>query len=331
MVFAYVLGALFVLWVLLHFKTTRADGVLIKTHPFRRMMFHLMPTRNESVVYFEDFIDITELERFIEETRSHYHVSLTHCAVAAYSIGLSLIPKMNRFSAGRRLWQRKYRKISFSMKRQKLDTSSGLAVVQMRPTDDDTFETFTRRINEKIGVERSGKKTYTDKELSLFLSLPRPVLNAAIPVIKWADYHGLLPEAFIGPDPMFASTFIANLGSLGMRAGYHHLYEWGNCPLFLMLGRTEDRPFVVDGEILVKRILHVRFSFDERIDDGLNAGKGIDVFRQILENPYEFFGNPGMPIADAPKLTLPPQDISQAKKTVVGKTETEKTSVTQAA
>ena len=324
MVFAYVFGALFVLWVLLHFKTSRADGTYIKTHPYRRMMFHLMPTRNESVVYFEDFVDVTELEKYIAETREHYPVALTHCAVAAYALGLAMIPKMNRFTVGRRLYQRKYRKISFSMKRQKLDAKARLAVVQMRPTDDDTFETFVRRINEKIGLERSGKKTYTDKELSLFLSLPRPVLNAAIPLMKWLDYHGLLPEAFVGPDPMYASTFIANLGSLGMRAGYHHLYEWGNCPLFLMLGRVEEKPFVVDGEVVVKRVLHVRFSYDERIDDGLNAGKGIDVFRKILENPYKWFGQPGMPVADAPRLTVEPEDLSEARKTVVGKTETGK-------
>jgi hypothetical protein len=32
-------------------------------------------------------------------------------------------------------------------------------------------------------------------------------------------------------------------------------------------------------------MLHVRFTYDERIEDGLNAKHGIDKFIQILQDP----------------------------------------------
>jgi hypothetical protein len=89
---------------------------------------------------------------------------------------------------------------------------------------------------------------------------------------------------------MYTSIFLANLGSLDMDPGYHHLYEWGNCPLFMMVGRIQDRPVVVDGELVVRKTLHIRWSYDERIDDGLNARFGIESVKRALEDPFVFLG-----------------------------------------
>ncbi len=299
-----VFAVLAVLWVALQFKTSRPDGKLLPTHPYRRMMFHLMPSRAESLVYYDLDVDADPLLEFVEGMRPHYRVNVTHCVVAAWGMTLSKVSKMNRFTAGRRLYQRNERAISFSMKRKKLDESAALAVVKMVVRDEDSFESFARRVEERIGHERSGAKTTVDKELSLFLRLPRAVLNVAIPLLRWADYHGLLPKAFIGPDPMYASAFIANLGSLRMRAGFHHLFEWGNCPVFAMCGQIEERVVAEEGAPVIRRVLPLRFTYDERIDDGLNAAKGIALLKAILESPADYFGAPGTPEAEAPKLRL---------------------------
>ena len=288
----YVLGGLFGVWALMGFKSSRSDGTLIKTHPYRRMMFFLFPTRNESVVYFDDHVRADNLLRWIEEAREKIHCDVTHLSVAAYALSLHANPKMDRFTVGRRLYQRKHPSISFSMKRQKLGREAKIAVVKMHIKEGDTLSSYLGRINEKIGVERSDKKTYTDKELNLFLRLPRPILNVAIRFFYWLDYHNLLPGAFIHADVMYTSGFIANLGSLKMKAGYHHLYEWGTCPLFLMLGQIQERAMVEDGQVVARKTLHIRFSFDERVDDGLNAGRGIDTYRTVLEDPYRYLGDP---------------------------------------
>ncbi len=301
---AYVGGALLLVWILMSFKTSRPDGTYIKTHPYRRMMFFLFPTRNESVVYFDDFVKVDNLLRFIKEANEKIHVDITHMAVTAYGLALSTQPKMNRFTVGRRLYQRNGRFLSFSMKRQKLGKEAKIAVVKMKVEDKDTFENYVQRVNQKIGIERSDKVTYTDKELNLFLRLPRFILSKAIRVFYWLDYHNCLPGAFIVNDVMYTSGFIANLGSLKMGAGYHHLYEWGTCPLFLMLGKIEERAMVEDGQVVARRVLHIRFSFDERIDDGLNAGKGIESLRAILEDPYRYFGDPKSDDFGSASLTL---------------------------
>ena len=95
-------------WAALHTKTTRSDGVPVPNlHPYRKLMPYVMTTRNTAVVYFDDYVDAAELLRYIREARSKFDVDVTQCLIAAGFIGLCEVPNMNRFSSGRRLYQRK--------------------------------------------------------------------------------------------------------------------------------------------------------------------------------------------------------------------------------
>ena len=85
------------------------------------------------------------------------------------------------------------------------------------------------------------------------------------------------PAALLRNDPMYTSVFVANLGSIELDAAYHHLYEWGNCPLFATLGRIEK-----DGD---RTVAIVKFSYDERVEDGLYAARSLEKFRAYAEDP----------------------------------------------
>ena len=287
---AAVIGGLFLLWLLVQMKTSRPDGTLVpNVHPYRRMMSHIMPTRNGSIVYYDYFIHAAELLRYLEAVgaRDDFEANPTHCIVAAAAMGFAEAPTMNRFVVGHRLYQRDGIWITFSMKRQKLEKKAKLAVVKLELTNlDRSFAEVCNEINGHINRERSGKKTYLDRELALLTAIPRPVMALAFRVARWMDYNNLLPASFIRNDGMFTGLFIANLGSLGMNAAYHHLYEWGTCPLFMMVGRIEERPVVIDGELAVAPVLHVRYGFDERVDDGLTARFGMDTAAYVLEDPF---------------------------------------------
>ena len=144
------------------------------------------------------------------------------------------------------------------MKRVARDAEAKLSAVKMMMRDGETFAQLCARVNGDIDTERSGKKTAADKEFDLFSPLPRPVLRVAVPLFKLLDYYNLLPAFFIRDDAMFTGLFAANLGSIGMGAGYHHLYEWGNCPFFVMVGQIEERAVVVDGQVVARRFIASR-------------------------------------------------------------------------
>lgn len=289
---ALVLVGLFAGWVLANFKTARPDGTLVKVPPFRRLMFYIMKGRNESIVFFDHAVRAEKLEAWLASLPAEIDARVVHATVAGISIGLAENPRLNQFVSGRRLYKRNARYVTFSMKRKKLNKEAKLAAVKLRMEDGETFPELCQRMNADIKFERSGQKTAADKEYDLFNLLPRPLLAGAAALLHHLDHYNVLPNFFIEGDGMYTSVFLANLGSLDMAAGYHHLYEYGNCPLFVMAGAFEDRPVVEDGEVVVARILPLRFSFDERVDDGLTARDGIRAMVRTMEDPARWIGEP---------------------------------------
>ena len=92
------MGAWALIWLLINMKTSRPDGTFLKkVHPYRRMLSFVMPGRNESVVYFDDYVKADALLDYIQRTRQDaFHVDITHCLVAALAEGLRHNPKMNQ-------------------------------------------------------------------------------------------------------------------------------------------------------------------------------------------------------------------------------------------
>ena len=271
----------------------RSDGDFIaRAHPYRRMLGYLMPGRNEAVVYYEDLIKADAILDYIKQARVALgqDIGLTHCLVAASSLGLHFCPEMNRFVVGKRLYQRNNATVTFSMKRKQLDKKAKVSAVKLATTPEDDFLSIITQINQHISVERSDAETYTDKELGLLNILPRPLLSGAMSAVRLADYYNVLPHSFIKNDAFYTSLVIANLGSLGMKAGFHHLYEWGTSPLFMMVGKVEERAMVEDGKVVARKVLPVHYSYDERIDDGLTSFGGLSHVRHCLEDPEKYFG-----------------------------------------
>jgi len=290
---AIAVTALLLLWILLHTKTGRGDGTLVKRiHPYRRIMFYLMPTRDEALVYYENFIPADAMLAYLERLQGQREANITHMVLGAVAFGFFRNPRLNRFIVGNRLYQRRGVFVSFTAKRKKLDAEAKLAVIKMQLREDETFPELCQRINEKIGVERSDTVTYTDKELGFFTSLPRPILSAGVRIFKGLDYYNLLPKSFIENDVLYSSALVTNFGSIGMDAAFHHLMEWGNNPLFIGVGKVAERPVARDGKVFAERSLHIRWAFDERVDDGLTTRAGVEAVAYALQHPEEVFGPP---------------------------------------
>ena len=89
---------------------------------------------------------------------------------------------------------------------------------------------------------------------------------------------GLAPRSLVDTDPMYASAFVANLGSIQIDAAFHHLYEHGNCPLFVTIGRVEDHHVTL------------RYTYDERVEDGLYCATALNLLRERIEDPASWLG-----------------------------------------
>lgn len=270
----------------------RPDATLVTDAPaYRRIMPHIMRTRNECVVYFDLEIDISKTRVFMGDWIAKHpdepKITIFHVVLWAVVQTIHKRPRLNRFTAGRRLWQRDGIWVSYSAKK-RLDDKSPIVIIKRRCEPTDSFDDLVHKNRLVLDEGRSNKKSHVDKELDIMLRLPNVALRALVAAGRAADSAGLLPKAFIDNDPMFASIFIANLGSLKMDAAYHHLYEYGNIPIFCVIGRTKEVPAIVDGKLEQKPTVTLRFSYDERVEDGLYAQRSMSMLREMVEDPSAY-------------------------------------------
>jgi pyruvate/2-oxoglutarate dehydrogenase complex dihydrolipoamide acyltransferase (E2) component len=267
---------------------TRPDGTVAASAPgYRRFMPALMPTRNGSAVFFEQKVRVDGTERFVQAVRAAHpdvHVTVFEVLLWALAHTFDRHPNINRFVAGGRLYDRDGIWISFTVKTE-LSEEGTLLEVKHRFDPTQGFVDLARDVEASVAAARAGAEGLAAKELELFLHLPSPLRRGVVRVAGAANAVNLLPRAFIDGDPFFASAFVTNLGSVGLDAAFHHLYEYGTIPVFCTLGRIHDDVVAVDGQPKVARVATVRFTYDERVEDGLYAGRALDDFRAMLEDP----------------------------------------------
>jgi len=122
------------------------------------------------------------------------------------------------------------------------------------------------------------------------------VLKFTVWLLRVLDYFGLLPKFLLELSPFHGSVFFTSMGSLGIPPIYHHLYDFGNLPLFGSFG-CKRRALEVqeDGSVVQKKYLDFRFSMDERIVDGFYYAAFFKCFRRIIQRPDQ--------------LDLPPEEV----------------------
>jgi len=227
-----------------------------------------MRGRNESAVYFEQRLDLARTLPWLELRGAKLFPLILHALASV----LHERERINRFTIRRRTYQRKGVFLSFAAKKAMTDDAP-LATIKREFPAGESFDQLGAALSGELGEARSDRPSHIDKELKMLLALPGFLLAFLIGVLKWAYSWGLAPRSLVDTDPLYTSAFVANLGSLQLDAAYHHLYEHGNCPLFVTIGR------IVDGK------LTLRYTFDERVEDGLYCARSLELLRQRVEDP----------------------------------------------
>lgn len=271
----------------------RKDKNITKEIPsFRKILNFLTANRNDAIVYFKQTIDVTELEKWLDEYHAKTGRKLNFLHVYMTYAGLQLHEqhRLNRYVCGNRFYQRDGVTVSVSAKKKK-ENGGKIVLLKVPVLKDDTVGAVTDRFLDLLGEGREKENIYQEKEMNFFTKLPPFVLKGFLKLAKFLDRYHLLPGKFVDPDPLYTSIVIANIGSVGLEAAYHHLYDYGNCPFFAMIGCTKDQLVIKDGTQQVRRQLEIKYAFDERVEDGLACAFGLEKVKKAIENPYELISD----------------------------------------
>lgn len=276
---------------------SRPDGVPVQGESaLRRIMPFIMRGRNESVVLHDMVLDLSRtlpwLAQYNQLRPAPMRATVFHLLLFACARALHRRPGLNRFVSGGTIYQRRDVTISFSAK-QKMHERAPMMTVKVAFPDDPSFDAVIERAQQRLSEGRSGRDRPVDKEVKLATRLPSFVLRAGVSGVRLLDSLNLLPASMIENDPLYASLFLANVGSVGLDEVTHHLYEYGTISVFGVMGRIEKKVFVSEsGALAVRDGAKIRWSFDERINDGLYCAKSLALAQQIMEDPGSVLGPP---------------------------------------
>ncbi len=276
----------------------RCDGIRLRKLPgFRKIFPYLMRTRTESAIYYTLRLRIGHTLAWLAQANADREkkVTLFHIILAAGVRTLALRPEANRFVAGRRLYQRRTIDLSFVVKRE-LTEEAAETTVKITFDPRSSIIDVVDRVTEVVWATKENQTSRDESASEIVTKLPRSLTRLAMWGVRSLDYFGLLPASFIKGDALYASVFLANLGSIGFDAVFHHLYEWGNAPIFVVVGKIKKEPVVgPDGKFEVQDVIDLKFTLDERITDGVYFVATIEMFRDLVENPEN--------------LELPPENL----------------------
>ena len=266
----------------------RSDGTLARGLPrTRRIMPYMMRGRTESATSMIMEMDLAHSDAFIRkwnQANPGLRIDIFHLAVWGLRETFTRVPSINRFVAGGRIYDRKGIWFSYAVK-QKLETGSPLFVVKRRFDTDGSFGEMVEGMAKTQAAHKDGSRPHVERELGLLFIFPGFIRRLLMAGVRGLDRVGMLPRSYIENDPMYCSAFFANLASLGLPAITHHLYEYGTCGAFCVIGRPTTAAGSPTSGPDRRRTMEVSFTFDERADDGLAACYALRRFKQIIEDP----------------------------------------------
>ncbi|MCK5761555.1 MAG: 2-oxo acid dehydrogenase subunit E2 [Candidatus Izimaplasma sp.] len=273
----------------------RKDGYKLRNaDPFFRLIPYLMPTRNDAHVFFEDRIYMEKTDLFIRKLRKEgLKIGFLHIAIASFVRVMSQKPKANRFVVGKKTYARKEISVALAIKK-KMNEETEETIIKIIFNPEDTIYDIVEKVNREIEKNKdTGNENSADKTAKILTYMPGFILNFTMGVIKFLDNRGKLPRFLTDLSPFHSSLFITDLGSLGIKPVYHHIYNLGTNSFFIAFGKkTREQYIADDNSVKIKKAMDIKVTVDERIVDGFYFATVVKYGFNIMTNPEELLNPP---------------------------------------
>ena len=277
----------------------RKDGRKLRTvNPMHKLMPYIMAKRSDALNTYADSFDITKIDPFcraqVKEGMTNF--GFLHVLLAAYVRTVSQRPGINRFISGQKIFARNEINVVMTVKKHmNIESPDTCIKVVFEPTDTvfDVYRKFNEVVQQNVGNDDESGFDNLTKVLNI---IPGLLLRWTVKLLFFLDYFGWLPRFLTNLSPFHGSMIVTSMGSLGIKPIYHHIYDFGNLPVFLAYGAKRSSTVIEkDGSIVRKRYIDLKAVTDERICDGYYFASAFKLLKRYVENPE--------------LLTVPPEEV----------------------
>ena len=269
------------------FNTKRRDGKRIRD---RGTYFDIFPYickgRNANCIYYYRDVDVGETVDYIKQKKKEgEYLSFFGVALSALHRTVLKRPDLNNFIIGNRLYRRNEFSVSYVVKKEMTDQGEDVEA-KLVFSDTETVRDITAKMNETHKALKTASENADDKAFAILGKIPGFLLSFLAGLVKWLDNRGILPQFLVDLQPFYSTVFVANLGSIGVGAPFHHLYESGTTSIFMTIGKIHEVPTTTKtGEFVKKKVASFAFTIDERISDGYYLARSLDLFEKYMRSP----------------------------------------------
>ena len=279
------------------------EGRRIRTlTPYSAIIPYIMVHRHDSQNSIRISADVAGAESLVRRLRSEGYdsIGILHVVIAAYVRTLSQRPGVNRFIRGQKIWARNGIVVNIVAKtKMKLNADDTTLKLVFSPEDTiiDVYEKFNKAYERvEAGTEGNANKT-----ARIICYIPGVLKKLTISLLRFLDYFGILPRAIVNASPFHGSLFITNMASLNIPPIVHHLYNFGNVPVFIAFGAKRYEIVLDDeGNASKKRVIDFVANLDERICDGYYYASAMKLFLKYFREPDELVNPPASVVDDIP-------------------------------
>ena len=284
----------------------RIDGRRVRTlSPMAQITAYFQVERNTCSNLFEEAFEITHVDRYIRQKRREglTDFGLTHVLLASYVRGIAKYPQLNRFISGQKVYSRG-EDIQYCMvvkKEMSVDAPDTSIKVHLHPGD--TAKDIYEKLNAAVESVKKSQEldSSLDNLMMMFTFIPSVIMKFTVWFLKLLDYFGLLPKALLELSPFHGTLFFTSMGSLGIQPIYHHLYDFGNLPVFGAFGcKRRANELQADGTVVERKYVDIKFVTDERIVDGYYYATFFKYFRRMMRHPELLDVPPEEIVSDMP-------------------------------
>lgn len=262
----------------------------IKLTPWRKLALVTWKGSGDPSVYGLYEFDAAPALAFIKNYNqaNNTRVTLTHFVAKAMGITLEKYPAINGIIKWGQIYQRDSIDIflQVAIEDKNNEHKESLSGAKIANINKKSLKEISEELSLLASDIRQEKDPQFQKTFNIARLLPVWLLKPLVRLHEFAVFNlGLnLPALGIVPDP-FGSAMLTSVGSLGVPPGFAPLVPPSRCPLLICLGRVEDKPWVVDGKVVVRPVVGFAATFDHRFMDGLMASRLFKIFTDVVQNP----------------------------------------------
>lgn len=263
------------------------EGRRLRTiSPMTRVAVYIMKKRHDASNLLADTVNIDRTTEYIARKRAEglKGFGMMHVFMSAYIRTISQYPGINRFIRGQTIYARNGIEMMITIKRE-MTLNAEETVLKIDFTPDMTAPQVYDVVKKTVETSRSGESDFDDTA-KILNHIPGLVLKFTVWFFNLLDYFGLLPRKLTKLSPFHGSFAVTSMGSLGIPPIYHHLYDFGNIPVFCAFGPKYVKKTVLsDGTVEKRKYLDYKATTDERICDGHYYAAALKYFKGLIANP----------------------------------------------